>query len=145
MSETPETGSNEHPSSASGPSDLSINHSSSKVRLAAIGEIAKKAIANDDHTEFRLLTEALNDSDLEVRMAAAQYLGKLQYDGAYQPLIACLKDGDPGMRKAAAQALGDLGNPDAIAALEALERDADMAVQEIVAPVIQQLMAKLGS
>ncbi|MEO0457086.1 MAG: HEAT repeat domain-containing protein [Cyanobacteria bacterium P01_A01_bin.114] len=145
MSETPETGSNEQPLPALGSPDLSIHHSSAKVRLAAIAQVAEKALENDDSTELRLLTEALNDSDVDVRVATAQYLGKLQYDGAYYPLVACLKDGDPAMRKAAAQALGALGNPDAIAALEPLERDADMEVQAIVEPVIQQLMTKLSN
>ncbi|NEP16604.1 MAG: HEAT repeat domain-containing protein [Leptolyngbya sp. SIO4C1] len=121
----------------------SMNHPAAKVRLAAVHEIAQQARQNQDHAALRLLTEALNDADADVRVLAASQLGQLQCEEAYQPLIACLKDGAPNVRIAAAEALGRLGNSDAIAALEPLERDADRSVQTVAERVIDTLMKTL--
>lgn len=86
-----------------------------------------------------ILTEALSDQSSEVRIEAAANLARLNYQDAYQPLVACLKDHSAEVRKAAALALGKLGNPAAIDCITPLQRDVDMSVQKVAAIVLDQL------
>jgi bilin biosynthesis protein len=89
-----------------------------------------------------MLTEALSDHSPEVRIEAAANLARLNYQKAYQPLVACLKDRSGEVRKAAAMALAKLGNPKAIEALIPLQRDAEESVQRVAALAIAQLEAR---
>ncbi len=146
-----------------------INHPSPAVRTAVIGAIAQfaqsqtalaqtaqaqTAQAQSDQPQqgrtpaekareaMVILTEALSDQSSEVRIEAAANLARLNYQDAYQPLIACLKDRSAEVRKAAALALGKLGNPDAIDCITPLQRDVDMSVQKVAVIVIDQLNAR---
>lgn len=93
------------------------------------------------HKAMTMITEALNDQSPEVRIEAAANLARLNYQQAYQPLIACLKDRQAEVRKAAALALAKLGNPDAIEAITALQRDVETSVQRVAAMAVKQLQA----
>lgn len=141
-----------------------INHPSPAVRTAVIGAIAQfaqsqaalaqTAQAQSDQPQqgrspaekareaMVILTEALNDQSPEVRIEAAANLARLNYQDAYQPLVACLKDRSAEVRKAAALALGKLGNSDAIDCITPLQRDVDTSVQKVAAIVIDQLNAR---
>ncbi|MGB3671519.1 MAG: HEAT repeat domain-containing protein [Phormidesmis sp.] len=92
-----------------------------------------------------LLIKALEDSDADVRIEAAAHLARLDYQAAYQPLVACLTDVDWEVRKAAVLALGKLGNVAAVEAIAPLKKDPERAVQSIAELVIRQIESRSAS
>lgn len=76
------------------------------------------------------LTEALKDSDKEVRESAMQALVRLRDPGIFDPLVLALKDASADVRESAAFGLGQLRDKRAIPPLTAALKDADASVRE---------------
>jgi HEAT repeat protein/beta-lactamase regulating signal transducer with metallopeptidase domain len=87
------------------------------------------------------LTEALKDTDAEVRKHAMQALTRLGAPLAYDALIAALKDEDAEIREQAAFSLGQSGDKRAVAALGAALKDAEPDVRQQAAFALSQLGA----
>ncbi len=85
------------------------------------------------------LTEALKDSDKEVRESAMQALVHLRDPGVFDPLVVALKDASPDVRESAAFGLGQLRDKRAVAPLTAALKDADASVREQVVFALGQL------
>ncbi len=95
---------------------------------------------NEDNLRF--LIEALQDLAPDVRIEAIAHLARLNYQPAYQPLLACLQDAEPDVRKAAVLALGKLSKRNTIDAIIPLQQDLNPDVQRVAALVIKQLQAQ---
>ena len=85
------------------------------------------------------LTDALKDSDAEVRKTAMQALIRLRSAVAFEPLVSALKDSDAEVRQQAAFGLGQLRDPRASAALAGALRDNDAEVRQQAAFALGQL------
>ena len=84
--------------------------------------VAGKFLANQDGRLADILIAALDDADLEVRVAAARGLRSANDKRAVKPLINLLATGDMEVRIAAVQALGSLQDERAVGPLiESLE------------------------
>jgi hypothetical protein len=87
-----------------------------------------------DDRAFRLLTDALRDTESAVRLAAVSRLGEARRLDGVPPLAALTGDPDPSVRARAAYVLGRLGpvagaSRDLQAALEVFLRDDDERVR----------------
>ena len=82
-----------------------------------------------DDLVVRSLCEALKDSILEVRLQAAETLGRIENPAAVLPLAEALKDENWQMRVTAAEALGDIGDKSGVQALIAALGDANWQVR----------------
>jgi HEAT repeat protein/beta-lactamase regulating signal transducer with metallopeptidase domain len=87
------------------------------------------------------LTEAMKDSDADVRKQAMQALARLGAPVAYEALVAALKDEDAEMREQAAFSLGQMGDSRAVAPLTAALKDAEPDVRQQAAFGLSQLKA----
>jgi beta-lactamase regulating signal transducer with metallopeptidase domain len=85
------------------------------------------------------LTEALKDTDKEVRESAMHALIRLRDPGIFQPLVEALKDASPDVRENAAFGLGQLDDKRAVAPLTAALKDASPGVRERVVFALGQL------
>ena len=85
------------------------------------------------------LTEALKDSDAEVRKSAMQALVRLRSTAVFEPLVAALKDSDAEVRQQAAFGLGQLRDPRASTALTGGLKDEDADVRQQCAFALGQL------
>lgn len=83
-----------------------------EVRLFAVNILCSIA----DRGTFPLLAEALQDADVNVRVAAAEALGKIRDERAVQVLEAVLED-EPWVAMAAIDALGEIGGEPALRVL----------------------------
>ena len=63
------------------------------------------------------LSEALSDSEAQVRAVSARGLGRIGSDRAVELLVGALKDSDLKVRRAAVSALGEVGSQEAAGAL----------------------------
>jgi HEAT repeat protein/beta-lactamase regulating signal transducer with metallopeptidase domain len=87
------------------------------------------------------LTEAMKDSDPDVRKQAMQALTRLGAPLAYEALVQALKDDDAEIREQAVFSLGQLGDKRAIDPLTAALKDAEPDVREQAAFGLSQLKA----
>jgi hypothetical protein len=85
------------------------------------------------------LTEALKDSDKEVRESAMHALVQLRDPGIFDPLVVALKDASPDVREQAAFGLGQLRDKRAVAPLTAAIKDSAANVREQVVFALGQL------
>lgn len=85
------------------------------------------------------LTEALKDSDKEVRESALHALVQLRDPGIFEPLVQALKDASPDVRENAAFGLGQLRDKRAIAPLSAALKDSAAGVREQAVFALGQL------
>lgn len=97
-------------------------------------EIAKGQ--TDEHQVIHSLSEILRDPSLEVRLQAAETLGKMENPAAVGPLISALKDENREMRVAVAKALGDIEDKTAIDALVETLKDTDWQVRQAAAEAL---------
>jgi HEAT repeat protein/beta-lactamase regulating signal transducer with metallopeptidase domain len=85
------------------------------------------------------LTEALKDSDKEVRESAMHALVQMRDPGIFDPLVLALKDVSPDVRESAAFGLGQLRDKRAVAPLTAALKDSAANVREQVVFALGQL------
>jgi beta-lactamase regulating signal transducer with metallopeptidase domain len=97
----------------------------------------RKAAANPKL--IAALTEALKDSDKEVREAAMHALVQMRAPAIFEPLVQALKDPSADMRERAAFGLGQLDDKRAVAPLTAALKDASASVREQAAFALGQL------
>jgi len=83
---------------------------------------------------------ALQDRDWNVRLGAAEALGKIRDVRAIDPLIQTLEDEDEDVRKSAAEALGNIGGTRAIEPLIQTLKDIKRSVRKSAA----EALAKIG-
>jgi beta-lactamase regulating signal transducer with metallopeptidase domain len=88
--------------------------------------------ANPEHVEQAIgpLTNALQDSNAEVRRAAARALGELRDQRAVAPLLKALADQDAEVRESAAEALGEIRDTTAASALIQAVKDPNPGVRK---------------
>ena len=85
------------------------------------------------------LCEALKDPSLDVRLQAAQTLGRLEDKAAVQALVSALKDDHWQMRVASAEALSRIRNKAAVPGLIEALKDEDWHVRERMAEALGEL------
>ena len=85
------------------------------------------------------LTEALKDTDKEVRESAMHALVRLRDPGIFEPLVQALKDESADVRESAAQGLGQLRDKRAVTPLLGTLKDASPDVREQVVFALGQL------
>ncbi len=85
------------------------------------------------------LTEALKDSDAEVRKQAMQALARIHAPGMYDVISLALKDADPEVRQQAAFALSQMSDQRAVPSLIAALKDTDGDVRQQAAFALSQL------
>ncbi|MEP6732908.1 MAG: HEAT repeat domain-containing protein [bacterium] len=96
-----------------------------------VGEPARpRHLTPADSAVVIALIARLKDENADVRVAAANSLGKLEDARAVPGLIGALKDTEPKVRSAAAEALGQFKDPRAITALAAALSDASAEVKQ---------------
>lgn len=82
------------------------------------------------------LVSALEDSDPEIRVTAAQTLGSIGDDRTVEPLIAALKDRDRRVRRKVAEALGGIRNKRAVEPLVKALKDEDRKTRNTAAKAL---------
>ena len=87
------------------------------------------------------LTEAMKDSDADVRKQAMQALTRLGAPLAYETLVAALKDEDGDVRQQAAHSLGQRGDSRAVDPLIGALKDVEPDVRQQAAFGLSQLRA----
>jgi HEAT repeat protein/beta-lactamase regulating signal transducer with metallopeptidase domain len=97
-------------------------------------EIAKGQ--TDEAQVIHSLSQVLRDPSLEVRIQAAETMGKMDNPTAVGPLISALNDENREMRAAVARALGDLEDKTAVDALVETLKDADWQVRQAAAEAL---------
>ncbi|MPY88989.1 MAG: hypothetical protein GEU99_13805 [Luteitalea sp.] len=85
------------------------------------------------------LSEAVKDSDAEVRQTAVGALARLRDPGAFDALVTALGDKDPEVRQQAASGLGQLRDARSVEPLSMLVGDADAEVREQAVSALGQL------
>lgn len=112
-----------------------------RIRTAAIAALGDQIQNLGDQDARRLLTDALNDGDEEVRAEASTLMGKLNESHWALPLLLPkLNDESPLVRKNTALSLMKLEDPSAIQALEMQsETEPDDTVKPILRLAINQL------
>lgn len=88
------------------------------------------------------LTEALTDPKFEVRLAAAESLGKLKATNAVEELAACLNDTESEVQLAAVKALAAIGTPDTVTPLAAAFRLQDKEARLTAAEALGAIKAR---
>jgi len=103
---------------------VALEHARTKARRHAAGALGE----TKDPRAIEPLIAAFKDSDVGVRMYAAQALGEIGAP-AVGPLIAALEDSDKRVRRNAAVALGCMNHPRAVEPLIAALKNADASVR----------------
>ncbi len=101
--------------------------------VVALGQVNSQAV--------NALIAALNDSDSDVRMYAAEALGKIGNAEAVNALIAAFNHSDSYVRMYAAEALDKIGNAEGVNALIAALNDSDSYVRRNAA----EALGKMGN
>jgi bilin biosynthesis protein len=110
------------------------------VRSAIVAAIVKMAQEAPDEQMFEVLTEALQDEDLTVRLEAISALGNLAYKPALPRLLTLIQAIDGETRRSAVLALMKMGDATAIPNLEiALASEAEESIQKVIQLAIGQL------
>lgn len=108
------------------------------IRIAAMEALAP--LIGRDARAGDVLIAHLADDDLEVRILAAEYLGRLRDAAAAPKLIALTGPGNPvRLRHAAIDALGEAGRTDAVPALLAVLRDGPIELHRAAATALSYL------
>lgn len=89
-----------------------------------------------DWVRAKAFTQALEADVPELRMAAANGLGRLEQPDTVSALANRFEDGDPRVRARAARACGKIGDPRAVEPLESLLRDPKAAVRREAADAL---------
>ena len=107
-------------------------------RKSTTGENADQASSaqNIDDPIIQSLSEVLQDPSLEVRLQAAETLGKMENPAAVRPLISALKDENWEMRATVAEALGDIKDKAAVEALVEIMKDTNWQVRQAAAEAL---------
>lgn len=109
-----------------------------EIRLAAMN--AMRPLLGEDGRASDVLIERLADSELEVRVLAAEYLGLVRARQGTEKLLALTAaDTPPRLRRAAVDALGEIGDPRALPALLALLREGPGSLRPAAATAITYL------
>ncbi|MGB3560375.1 MAG: HEAT repeat domain-containing protein, partial [Geitlerinemataceae cyanobacterium] len=117
-----------------------IDSNSAVVRAAVVGAIASIAQEHPEKQAFNVLTNALDDADVNVRSEAASALGTLAYRPAIPQFVELLSHDDRETRKAAALALMKIGDVQVLDHLNAArEKEPDTAIQGVMKLAISQL------
>ncbi len=114
-----------------------ITHANARVRYAAVSKIAKIGNADRD-ASLELLRDRLhNDSELDVKAAAADSLGALALKEAYEDIAALYHEtSDWLLRLSIVAALSEMGEPKAIEVLlDALASDNDLLVATAIGAI----------
>lgn len=85
------------------------------------------------------LTEALKDTDKEVRESALHALVQMRDPGIYEPLVQALKDPSAGVRESAASGLARLRDKRAVGPLSSVLNDTSAGVREQAVFALGQL------
>ncbi len=104
---------------------LSLGNSDENIRTLAVDALERIGIPAID-----ALSGALRDTSMEVRVAAAEVLGRIGNERAVRPLIDALKDSDEEVRAAAARSLGEIGEFSAFIPLIQTLKDGDLQVRQ---------------
>jgi len=105
-----------------------------EVRLAAAQVLAGR----DDSSPAHFLS-LLQDSSVEVKLTAIQFLGRIRHPHMVEVLSPLLSDPSPQVRQAAATAMGLIGGPAAIEALVVSLTDEDDRMRQTVEGALQQI------
>ena len=108
-----------------------------RVRLEALRGIYK--LSSDSAFVLRHLIEATQEPHREIRKRAATYLGWMENEEAFEPLLNLTKDKESIVRKTAVLALGELRDRRTIEPLIALLNDKNMEVREEAGYTLQVL------
>ena len=109
-----------------------------EIRLAAMN--AMRPLLGEDGRASDVLIERLGDSELEVRVLAAEYLGLVRARQGTEALLALTAAGTPPrLRRAAVDALGELGDPRALPALLGILRQGPAALRPAAATALAYL------
>lgn len=109
-----------------------------EIRLAAMN--AMRFLLGEDGRASDVLIDRLGDSELEVRVLAAEYLGLAHARQGTEKLIALTAAiTPPRLRHAAVEALGEIGDPRALPALLAILRDGPTALRPAAATALSYL------
>ena len=92
-----------------------------------------------DWQKAKAFVAALESDRAELRMAAANALGRLDQSEAVPELTARFDDPDPRVRARAARACGEIGDPRAAAGLEELLADPSVGVRRAAAAALGQI------
>jgi HEAT repeat protein len=114
-----------------------ITHTNARVRYAAVSKLAKIGNADRD-ASLELLRDRLhNDSELDVKAAAADSLGALGLKEAYEDIAALYHEtSDWLLRLSIVAALSEMGEPKAIEVLlDALVSDNDLLVATAIGAI----------
>ncbi len=99
----------------------------------------KKSNQDNNAIIIQSLSEALKDPILEVRLEAAETLGRFKSPAAVKALIPALKDENKQMRMTVAEALGDIGDKKSVEPLISLLKDVDWEVRSYAAEALGDL------
>ena len=102
--------------------------------LLGLGGCRRAGTARDTRT--RRLVSDLRDPRPDVRIAAADALGRIGHKPATRPLIRALYDVREDVRCAAARALGRIGSPDAVDPLSRLLKAPQWAARKAAAEAL---------
>jgi len=109
-----------------------------KDMFAAVRDAARESLRRQGAPAVGVLVKALEDSDPQVAVPAAEILGDLKHPDAVRPLLLVMKFGSLEVRAAAIRALIRYGQA-AVPALEAAVKDPDpwtrMRGEEILADI----------
>ncbi len=103
-----------------------------------IGDVAGVDLDQDgaDWVKAKAFVKALDADVPELRMAAANALGRIDQSDAVGKLADCFDDPDPRVRARAARACGKIGDPRAASALEGLLTDGSADVRREAAEAL---------
>ena len=102
-------------------------------------EMDRNARSKADPKIVAALTEALKDTDKEVRESALHALVQMRDPGIYEPLVQALKDPSPGVRESAASGLARLRDKRAVGPLSSVLNDTSASVREQAVFALGQL------
>ncbi|MEV8507069.1 HEAT repeat domain-containing protein [Actinoplanes sp. NPDC051475] len=114
-----------------------LDHPQARVRAVCLDALGLLGATGSVHRVARVLRE---DTNLDVRVAAAANLGKLGTRSALDPLTLAVHSSRPTtLRATAARALGDIGSPAAVPALVALLGDEAYQVAHEAAHALRRI------
>lgn len=102
-----------------------LKNKDENIRTLAVDALGRIGVPAVD-----ALCEVLRDPSMEVRLNAAEILGRIGNERAVQPLISTLKDTDEEVRAAAARSLGEIGEFSAFVPLIQTLTDSDPVVRQ---------------